>query len=63
MSASVLPVLFRAEEAHRELPMPPIAFAAIALGLFLAGLGVLWSFRNTAHKVGDRHKSASQGHP
>jgi 1,4-dihydroxy-2-naphthoate octaprenyltransferase len=63
MSASVLPVLLRAEEARRQLPMPPIAFAAIAFGLFLAGLGVLWSFRNTANKVGDRHKSADAGHP
>ncbi len=63
MSASVLPHLLRAEEALRQLPMPPIAFAAIAFGLFLAGLGVLWSFRNTANKVGDRHKSADAGHP
>jgi 1,4-dihydroxy-2-naphthoate octaprenyltransferase len=63
MSASVLPPLLRAEEALRQLPMPPIAFAAIAFGLFLAGLGVLWSFRNTANKVGDRHKSADAGHP
>lgn len=63
MSASVLPHLLRAEEALRQLPTPPIAFAAIAFGLFLAGLGVLWSFRNTANKVGDRHKSADAGHP
>ncbi len=63
MSASVLPVLVRAEEARRELPMPPILFAAIAFGLFLAALGVLWSFRNTANKVGDRHESADAGHP
>ncbi len=62
MSASVLPVLIRAE-APRELPMPPIIFAALAFGLFLVALGVLWTFRNTANKVGDRHKSADAGHP
>ena len=32
----------------RELPMPPWAFGAIALASFLALLGVLWTFRNTA---------------
>ncbi len=63
MSANVLPVLVHAEEVQRQLPMPPIAFAAIAFGFFLAGLGVLWTFRNSGHKVGDRHESASQGHP
>ncbi len=43
--------------------MPPIIFAALAFGLFLVALGVLWTFRNTANKVGDRHKSADAGHP
>ena len=32
----------------RELPMPSWAYGAIALACFLALLGVLWSFRNTA---------------
>ena len=40
--------LATAEAAVRELPMPPWAFGAIALASFVALLGVLWSFRNTA---------------
>ena len=41
--------LVAAETAQlRELPMPPWAFGAIALASFLALLGVLWTFRNTA---------------
>ena len=59
MSASVLPALSHnvltglvsAEEARRDLPMPPYVFGLIAFGAFLLGLGVLWTFRNTAHKV------------
>ena len=55
MSASVLPhlaTLASAEEAHRQLPMPAWVFGVIAFALFLVALGVLWSFRNTAAKVG-----------
>ncbi len=40
--------LATAESTVRELPMPPWAFGAIALASFVALLGVLWSFRNTA---------------
>ena len=42
--------------------MPPIAYAAIAFGAFLAGLAVLWSFRNTANKVPDRHNARRGQH-
>lgn len=52
-ATSLLPVLVAAEET-RQLPMPPIAFGLIAFVAFLLGLGVLWSFRNTAAKVADR---------
>ena len=55
MSASVFPVLVpglvNAEESQRSLPMPPIAFGIIAFCCFLVGLGVLWTFRNTANKI------------
>ncbi|MEP7034396.1 MAG: hypothetical protein ABI662_10370 [Dermatophilaceae bacterium] len=34
----------------RVLPMPAIAYGGIALAAFLALLGVLWTFRNTAAK-------------
>ena len=58
MSASVLPVLVSgltgfvsAEEPTRSLPMPPIVFGIIAFVAFLIGLGVLWTFRNSAAKI------------
>jgi len=55
MPASALPVvltgLVSAEEQHRSLPMPPLAYGIIAFAAFLLGLGVLWTFRNTAAKI------------
>jgi hypothetical protein len=61
MPASALPVvvtgLVGAEEQHRSLPMPPIAYGVIAFVAFLIGLGVLWTFRNTAAKVPNRGRS------
>ncbi|MDN5797518.1 MAG: hypothetical protein L0H79_17460 [Intrasporangium sp.] len=51
MSDRVLLLAQAAEEAANELPMPPIAFFFIAFGLFLAGLAITWSFRNTAYKL------------
>ena len=54
MSASVLPVLVRAEEVHHDIPMSPVAFAAITFALFLVALGVLWTFRKTYAKVPQR---------
>lgn len=62
MSASVLPALVNAEEAHRSLPMPPWLYGAIAFGGFLIGLGVLWTFRNTGAKVPDRHRPNDAEH-
>jgi len=35
-------------ETVRELPIPAWSYGAIALACFMALLGVLWSFRNTA---------------
>ena len=32
----------------RVLPLPTLAYGGIALAAFLALLGVLWTFRNTA---------------
>lgn len=61
MSAPLLPLLAYAEEAHNELPMPPLVFALIAFGLFLFALGVLWSFRNTAAKIASKQPGSS--HP
>jgi hypothetical protein len=38
------------EEAHRDLPMPAIAFGIIALTVFASLLGLTWSFRSVATK-------------
>jgi hypothetical protein len=48
---SAAPTVATAASAKlRELPMSTWAYGAIALACFLALLGVLWSFRNTAAK-------------
>ena len=47
-----MPPLFAAAwDPTRELPMPPIAFGALAMVGFLVLLGVLWAFRGTATKI------------
>jgi hypothetical protein len=51
MSTSLLNLFAAAEEHHRDLPMPPLAFGLIALAGFFLALGVLWSFRGTANKI------------
>lgn len=35
---------------ENSLPMPHVFYGVIALGVFLALLALLWSFRNTAAK-------------
>jgi len=62
MSASVVPLLVRAEEVRRELPMPPAAYGVLAFLAFLILLGVTWSFRNTAGKVPE-HQSRTGAVP
>jgi heme/copper-type cytochrome/quinol oxidase subunit 2 len=57
-SLASLPALAAAEEHLRELPIPPWAFGAISIGVFVALLGVLWSFRNTAAKTGQHDHGA-----
>ncbi|GIL33931.1 hypothetical protein PDTK01_00080 [Phycicoccus sp. DTK01] len=42
--------LIAAEEAHRELPIPPWMIGIIALLTFAFLLGVTWSFRGTHNK-------------
>ena len=55
MPVSALPValtgLVSAEEQQRSLPMPAFLYGVIAFCAFLVGLGILWTFRNTASKV------------
>lgn len=42
--------LATAEEVW-ELPIPAWAYGVITLALFLAALGLTWSFRNMAHTL------------
>ncbi|GAB3446766.1 hypothetical protein GCM10027517_29540 [Phycicoccus ginsengisoli] len=55
MSSSLSNLLAATQEQTRELPMPPLAFGAIAFIGFLVLLGVLWSFRGTAQKISGQH--------
>jgi hypothetical protein len=52
MSLSLSHLLAASEEPARALPMPPVAYGALAFIGFLLLLGVLWSFRGTAAKLG-----------
>jgi hypothetical protein len=62
MSSSLSNLFAAAEEHHRELPMPVEFYGGIAFLLFLLALGVLWSFRGTAHKLGPDAPSRRQDH-
>lgn len=53
MSQSLAILISEAEVATNELPMPPFAFALIALAAFGLGLATLWAFRGTAQKLGE----------
>jgi hypothetical protein len=55
---SALPHLAAAEKNARELPLPEWAYGGLALCGFMALLAVLWSFRNTAAKTGQREHGA-----
>ncbi|AKU16502.1 hypothetical protein [Luteipulveratus mongoliensis] len=50
------------EHAERELPMPPIGYGLCAIGFFLILLAILWSFRNTAAKLGATTPHHEQEH-
>lgn len=51
MSSSLSHLFVAAEEARRELPMPPVMYGVLALVGFGLGLAVLWAFRSTANKI------------
>jgi hypothetical protein len=56
MSSSLSNLYAAAQETPRELPMPPLAFGALALAGFLVLLGVLWFFRG----IGNRYVPLSE---
>ncbi len=61
MSVPFMPALGYADAVPYQLQMPAYAFAAIAFGAFLAALGVLWTFRNTAEKVAAKQRPGTSG--
>jgi len=61
MSDRVFALLAEGEEAARELPMPVIAYFLIAFSVFLVLLGITWSFRNTAAKIGTPRRGPGAG--
>jgi hypothetical protein len=61
MSQRVSTLVAATEEATRELPMPVIAYFIIAFGVFVLLLGVTWSFRNTAAKLGSPRRAPGAG--
>jgi hypothetical protein len=63
MTPSLSPLLAAAQETTRELPMPPIAFGALAMLGFLLLLGVLWAFRGTANKIAAGNPHVDRNHP
>ena len=50
--------VFNLEE--RYLPMPHWLYAVIVLCVFIALLGVVWSFRNSATKATEGHGGKSE---
>ena len=62
MSPRVSTLVAATEEATRELPMPVIAYFVIAFLVFVLLLGVTWSFRNTAAKLGSPRRAPGAGH-
>ena len=37
-------------EQVRELPMSPLSFGVMVMVIFIALLGLVWTFRNTSNK-------------
>ncbi|MDF8263328.1 hypothetical protein [Luteipulveratus flavus] len=62
MSSSLISFASAEAEHGRELPMPPIGYGLIAIGFFLVLLAILWSFRNTAAKLGETEHKLDQTH-
>ncbi|HEV7195655.1 MAG TPA: hypothetical protein VGN19_06925 [Pedococcus sp.] len=69
MPSSYSHLFAASEEPLRALPMPPLAFGALAFLGFMAMLGVLWFFRGTAQKIAlgvghghDAHGTGAAGH-
>ena len=49
-------------EELAPLLMPPLAFAGIAVGVFVALAFVVWSFRDVANRQGQKTQKAGGAH-
>lgn len=59
---SLLVILAASTEELAPLLMPPLAFAGIAVAVFLALGFVVWSFRDVANRQGQNPGKANNGH-
>ncbi|HEV7185179.1 MAG: hypothetical protein ACHP7F_02515 [Actinomycetales bacterium] len=57
-----LTALLAATEAHVDLPIPPWAFAGIALTVFLVLAFVIWSYRDVANRHSHKAGPAAAAH-
>lgn len=55
---SIATIIAEHEEELAPLIMPPVAFAGIAVGIFLVLALVSWSFRDVANRHGDKTSTA-----
>lgn len=53
---------FATAEQEQHLPWPHIVYGLVAFVIFLALLGVLFAFRNTATKLGDAQRERHGRH-
>jgi uncharacterized membrane protein YccC len=59
---SLLVNLVAETEELAPLLMPPLAFAGIAVGVFVALGFVVWSFRDVANRQGQKTNRAGDAH-
>lgn len=57
-----LNVLSAEAESVNELPLPPIVFGIIALGVFVSVALVFWSFRDVANRHSDKAEQYAREH-
>jgi hypothetical protein len=61
-AAYVTSVLAEAEHAVVELPLPLLTYPAVALVLFIALAGVLWSYRDVANRHSAKAEAYARAH-
>ncbi|WP_309615195.1 hypothetical protein [Salinibacterium sp.] len=59
---SLLANLVAETEELAPLLMPPLAFAGVAVGVFVALAFVVWSFRDVANRQGQKANRAGDSH-